>query len=406
MDSLITSAAGLLARGDALGALNRVALRSDAAALALRGLALAQLGDLGRARSLLKRAIRAFGMGEALARARCTLALAEIALAARDLSGPASALRSARAILAAHGDAMNAAFAHHLEIRHLLLTGRLDQAKRELDGFDSAPLPPSLRGLHQLVIAGIALRRLDIGAARTALDEAEQSARRAGISSLLAEVASVRDSLEAPAARLFIHAGERVLQLDEVAGVLSSPSLVVNACRHTVHAGGATVSLARRPVLFALTRLLAMAWPGDVARAVLIARVFRQKRADESLRARLRVEAGRLRRVLRGLADVQATDRGYALVPGAGREVAVLAPPVEGDTAAVLALLADGQAWSSSALALALGASQRSVQRSLDMLARGNKVQATGLGRARRWLVPPVPGIPTILLLPAPVPGG
>jgi len=384
MDSLITAAAGLLARGDALGALNRVALRSDAVALALRGLALAQLGDLGRARSLLKRAIRAFGKGEAVARARCTLALAEIALAARDLAGPANALRSARAILAVHGDAMNAAFAHHLEIRHLLLIGRLDHAERELDGFDPAPLPPSLRGLHQLVIAGIALRRLDIGAARTALDEAEQSARRAGISSLLAQIASVRDSLEAPAARLFMHAGERVLQLDEVAGVLNSGSLVVNACRHTVHAGGATVSLARRPVLFAIARLLALAWPGDVARKVLIARVFRQGNADESHRVRLRVEAGRLRRMLRGLADVQATDRGYALVPGAGREVAVLAPPVEGDTAAVLALLADGQSWSSSALALALDTSQRSVQRSLDMLARGHKVQIVGLGRARR----------------------
>jgi hypothetical protein len=177
----------------------------------------------------------------------------------------------------------------------------------------------------------------------------------------------------------------------------------VDACRHVVRDARTVVSLARRPVLFALARALGEAWPGDVPRGTLVARAFRAKRADESYRARLRVEVGRLRTVLRTLAGVSATKRGFALVPRRARDVVVLAPPVEGEHAAVLAFLADGELWSSSALALALGASQRTVQRALDSLAAAGKVQSFGRGRARRWMTP-VPGFPTILLLPAPLP--
>jgi hypothetical protein len=166
------------------------------------------------------------------------------------------------------------------------------------------------------------------------------------------------------------------------------------------------VSLARRPVLFALARALGEAWPADVPRDTLVARAFGAKAADESHRARLRVEIGRLRRVLRTLADVSATRRGFALAPRRAREVVVLARPVEEEHAHVLAFLADGESWSSSALALALGASQRTVQRALDSLAAAGKVQWLGRGRARRWMTPPVPGFTTILLLPAPLPGG
>jgi DNA-binding transcriptional ArsR family regulator len=166
------------------------------------------------------------------------------------------------------------------------------------------------------------------------------------------------------------------------------------------------VSLASRPVLFALARALAEAWPADVPRDTLIARAFRGKHADESHRARLRVEVGRLRRMLRTLADVSATKRGFALMPRGAREVVVLARPVEEQHAAVLAFLADGESWSSSALALALGASQRTVQRSLDELAEAGKVQSFGRGRARRWMTPPVGGFTTTLLLPAPLPSG
>ncbi|HTC73129.1 MAG TPA: hypothetical protein VK655_09590, partial [Solirubrobacteraceae bacterium] len=209
-----------------------------------------------------------------------------------------------------------------------------------------------------------------------------------------------------PAARLIVRGDERPLLLEDVEALLGSKALVVDACRHVVREAGAVVSLARRPVLFALVRALGEAWPADVPRGTLIARAFRGKHADESHRARLRVEVGRLRTVLRTLAGVSATKRGFALVPRRARQVVVLARPVEEKHAAVLAFLADGESWSSSALALALAASQRTVQRALDSLRAAAKVQSFGRGRARRWMTPPVPGFTTTLLLPAPLPGG
>jgi hypothetical protein len=406
MDSLITAAARALAAGDPLGALNRVALRDDAAALALRGIAMAQLGDLVRAKALLRSAARAFGPKEAVARARCLVAEAEIALASRDLTWPAKALDAARATLEAHGDGVNAAHARYLEIRRLLLIGQLEQAERRLAELDPAPLPPTLRAAHALVVAGIAMRRLRTKPAREALARAEAAAREANIPVLTAEVESASRLLSTPAARLIARGEERPLLLGEVEALLASKSLVVDACRYVVRDTGAVVSLATRPVLFALARALAEAWPDDVTRDALIARAFRGKHADESHRARLRVEIGRLRRKLRTLADVSATKQGFALVPRRGREIVVLARPVEEQHAEMLAFLADGESWSSSALALALGTSQRTVQRALDELAARDKVQYVGHGRARRWMTPPVPGFTTTLLLSAPLPGG
>jgi hypothetical protein len=404
MDSLITAAAQALAAGDPLGALKRVALRDDAPALALRGIAMAQLGDLVRAKALVRSAARAFGAREAVARARCIVAEAEIALAARDLGFPAKALDAARATLEAHGDRVNAAHARYLGVRRLLLIGRLDEAELMLAGLDPAPLRPALRAAHELVAAGIAIRRLRTKAARAALARAERAARAAGIPALTAEVESASLVLSTPAARLIARGEERLLLLDEVEGLQASTALVVDACRHVVRDARTAVSLARRPVLFALACALGEAWPKDVPRATLIARAFRGKHADESHRARLRVEVGRLRAVLRTLAGVSATKEGFALVPRRAREVVVLARPVEEQHAAVLAFLADGESWSSSALALALGASQRTVQRSLDQLAAAGKVQSFGRARARRWLTPPLPGFTTTLLLPAPLP--
>ncbi len=404
MDSLITAAARALAAGDPLGALNRVALRDDAPALALRGIAMAQLGDLVRAKALLRRAARAFGPKQPVARARCVVAEAEIALVSRDLGWPAKALDAARATLEAHGDRVNAAHARYLEVRRLLLIGRLDEAECRLAGLDPAPLPPALQAAHELVVAGIALRRLRTKTARAALARAERAARRAGIPALTAEVESASRVLDTPAARLIARGEERLLLLDEVEALLVSKVLIVDACRHAVRDAGTVVSLARRPVLFTLARVLGEAWPGDVPRDRLVAWTFRATRADESYRARLRVEIGRLRRLLRALAGVNATKQGYALVPRCAREIVVLARPVEEKHAAVLAILADGESWSSSALALALGASQRSVQRALDALAVAGKVQSFGQGRARRWLAPPVPGFTTTLLLPTPLP--
>ncbi|RON57699.1 helix-turn-helix domain-containing protein [Pseudomonas frederiksbergensis] len=404
MDSLITAAARALAAGDPLGALNRIALRDDAAALALRGIAMAQLGDLVRARALVQRAARAFGPKEALARARCVVAEAEIALASRDLGWPVKALDTARLTLEAHGDFINAAHARYLDIRRLLLIGRLDDAQHTLAGLDPAPLPPALRAVHELVLAGIAMRRLQSNTARAALTRAETAARDAAIPALTAEVEHAVQILDTPVARLIAHGQERPLLLGEVEALLASTSLVVDACRYSVRGAGMSVSLASRPVLFAIVRALAEAWPGDVSRETLIARAFRLKLTDESHRARLRVEVGRLRAALEPLASVTATSRGYALVARGERDVVLLAQPVEEPFAALFAFLADGESWSSSALALALGISQRTVQRALDRLAADDKVQAFGRGRARRWMTPPVPGFATTLLLTAPLP--
>jgi DNA-binding winged helix-turn-helix (wHTH) protein len=396
MDSLITAAARALATGDPLGALKRVALRNDAPALALRGIAMAQLGDFSRAKELLRNAARAFGPKEPVARARCIVAEAEIALASRDLSGPVKMLDAARSTLEAYGDRLNAGFARYLEVRQLLLIGRLDEAERMLAGLDPSLFPPATRTFHELVVAGIAMRRLRTKEARAALARAERAAHQAGIPALIAEVESASRILNTPAARLIARGEERLLLLEDVEALLASKAIVVDACRNLVRHVNNVVSLTRRPVLFAIARALGEAWPGDVPRNLLLARAFGARFVDESHRARLRVEIGRLRRMLRSVAGISATRRGFALVPQRGNEVVVLARPVEEEHADVLALLTDGESWSSSALAL--------VQRALDSLAAQGKVQSFGRARSRRWITPPVPGFTTILLLPAPLP--
>jgi hypothetical protein len=404
MDSMITAAAHALAAGDPLGALKRVALREDAPALALRGIAIAQLGDFPRAKALLRRAARAFGPREARAHARCVVAEAEVALASRELGWPAKALEAARTTLEEHGDEANAAHARYLQVRRLLLMGRLEEAERALAKLDPAPLSPALSAAHELMVAGIAMRRVRTAPARAALARAERAARQARIPALLAEVESASRALQAPAARLIVRGAERLLQLEEVEALQSSNALVVDACRYAVQDASTTVSLARRPVLFVLARALGEAWPADVSRDKLVGAAFRAKRADESYRVRLRVEVGRLRKALRKLAEVSATPQGFILQPRRAREVAVLARPLEEKHAAALALLADGESWSSSALALAMSSSQRTVQRALESLAASGKIQSFGHGRARRWMSPPMAGFATILLLPACLP--
>lgn len=404
MDSLIAAAARALAHGDPLTALQRVALRDDAPALALRGIAMAQLGDLARARALVRRAARAFGPEDAIARARCVVAEAEIALASRDLGWNPRVLTAACLTLEERGDRLNAAHARQLEIRRLVLIGRLDEADTRLGDINPARFPPVLRTVHALVVAGIAMRRVRSRAARAALARAASAARDANIPALSAEVESARQLLDAPAALLIAGGKERPLRLDGVEEVLSSRALVVDACRYTVRHGGRVVSLKTRPVLFALARSLAEAWPGDVTREQLMAHAFAARRVDESHRARLRVEIGRLRSALRAMVSITATPPGFVMRPRHAREVVILARPVEEPHADVLAFLADGEAWSSSALALALGTSQRTVQRALDALAAAGHVQSFGRGRARRWTTPPLPGFATALLLPPPLP--
>ncbi len=280
MDSLITAAARSLAAGDPLSALKRVALRDDPPALALRGIAMAQLGDLVRAKALLRRAARAFGPHEETARARCVVAEAEIALVARDLGKLTRTLAAARAVLLAHGDRANAAHAGYLDARWLLLIGRLDESERALEGIDVGALPPASLTGYWLVAAGIAMRRIRAAPARAALDRAGETARRAGIPALAAEVDRAARAFEAPAARL-IGRDERLLGLAEVEALFASGALVIDASRSVVRAGAVAVPLAGRPVLFALARVLAEAWPADASRETLIGRAFHARDADE-----------------------------------------------------------------------------------------------------------------------------
>jgi len=405
MDSLITAAARALASGDPLGALNLTALRDDPPALALRGTAMAQLGDLDRARLLLRLAARSFGLNEAVARARCVVAEAEIALALRELSWPAAALSMAQTTLERHGDRVNAAYAKHLEIRRLLLIGRLDEAEGKLARLDPAVLPPATRTLHELVAAGLALRRLRSKAARAALARAAHAAGAARIPALSAEVDAMRRALDAPQARIITRGIARPVVVEEVEALQNSNAVIIDACRYVVRDARLSIALPTRPVLFALARALGEAWPHDVTREALLAAAFRtkavHKEADETHRARLRVEIGRLRAKLKPFADVSASRDGFVLLPRGKREVVVLAQPRDEEHAEMLALLADGESWSSSALALALDVSQRTVQRALDELAEAGRVQSFGRGRARRWTIPPAPGFATALLLPA-----
>ena len=378
MDALIADAARALAAGDPLSALKRVALRDDAAALALRGIAMAQLGDFARAKDLLSRATRAFGPKEAVPRARCLVAEADIALATRDLGWRANVLDAARATLEAHGDDANAAHARYLELRRKLLIGQIDEAEQALAALDAAPPTAALRTIHELVVAGIAIRRLHTKSARAAIIRARHAAHDAHNPALIAEVDNAARTLDAPAARLIANGAERFLLLEDVEALLQSKALVVDACRSAVRAGAQLISLARRPVLLALARALGEAWPHDVPRVALIARAFRAKRPDESHRARLRVELGRLRAALRPLARIEATPRGFALAPIDAPAVVVLAPPIDGPAGSILALLEGGESWSTSAVARALGSSQRTVQRALRQLEEAAAVRAVG----------------------------
>ncbi len=410
MDSLIAAAARALDAGDPLGALKRVALRDDPPALALRGIAMAQLGEHPLARALLRRAARGFGAHEELARARCVVAEAEVALAMRDLGGSTRSLSVAASTLEARGDRANALQARLIAARRLLLLGRSNDARAALARLDARGLPPSLQAIAELAEAELELRSLRAGPAQAAfaraqeaLTRAHEAANRARVPALLAEVAEARAALERPAARRLSDGGERTLRLQEVAALFDSGALVVDACSRGLRCGAVWRPLAPRPVLFALVRVLAEAWPAEAERQALIARAFGTRRPNESHRARLRVEIGRLRALIASLADIEATKRGFVIRPrGAG--AVVLAPPVDSDQGSLVALLSDGEAWSTSALALALGASQRTVQRSLAELEAGGRARSIGWARARRWLSPPLAGFTTILLLPDTLP--
>lgn len=398
MTTALQAAARALAAGDPLAALQRIALLEEPPALALRGIAMAQLGELVRAAQLLRRAERGFGAAQLLARARCILAQTEIALAARELRARPAALRWALGVLEAQGDASNLAHARLLAIRRGLLLGHTANAERALAALPLAGAPARLVAVAELLRAELALRRLAARDAERALSRARSAANRAGIPALAHEVEQLAQQLAVPAARLCARGSLRPLRIAELEGVLGSGALVVDACRRGVRRREVAIDLRSRPVLFELARTLAARWPEPAPRDELMRAAFSTQRPNESHRARLRVELGRLRSLLRPLAEICARGDGYAFAPLGTKQVALLLPASDGHDSALLALLADGQRWSTSALALALATSQRHVQRALAELVRSGKVHAHGRGRSQRWSAPSAAFAPAMLL--------
>lgn len=402
MDSAISTAARALSVADPLTALRFVALRSDPPALALRGIAMAQLGELSHAKALLRRAAQKFGAGEAVARARCIVAQAEVSLALRDLAGAERGLSDAVSLLSKRGDVANAAFARLVQVRRLTLLGDVERAERELGKLSSEGTPARLAALIHLAAADLAMKRVDSVAAERAIELARDAATRARIAPLLAEIAKADQQLREPVARACEAQTERPLLLRELPAVWESGKLVVDACRREVRLGKQRLSLVTRPILLDLLKTLAEAAPCDVPRDALIVRVFGAKRVNDSHRVRLRVELGRLRKLLARMAEVRATPSGFEIAARGAARCLVLLPPADGEASALLALLRSGDAWATSALAAAVGKSQRAVQRALSALERDGKVRALGSGRARRWVGAPSAGFATTLLLVAP----
>lgn len=398
MDSILNSAALALSNGDVLGALNRIALRDDPDALAMRGIAMAQLGELPRARDLLRSAAKRFAP-DSVARARCVLAEAEIALMSRDLMWPTEGLEAAGRTLLQRGDILNAAHALIVTARRHLLLGQLDLAAACLAGIGAISLSPALSASRDLVLAGIEIKRLHASTARSALARAEHAAHLSGIAALMGEVAEAQRLLDEPAARLHHSGSTRPIALDDIERLLASDMLLVDASRNTLRCGSTIVSLASRPILMSLAVGLAQAWPGAADREALLSQVFGARHADESHRTRLRVEVARLRKLVAPLTKISATKRGFRLVPLPG-EVALLTHPMRGHEAQIMALLADGELWASSGFALVLGLSTRSVQRALKALQDAGKIQSIGRARGLRWMALTAPGFPISMQLP------
>lgn len=401
MDSAISTAARALSVGDALSALKYVGWRSDPSALALRGIALAQLGELKPARLLLRRAARGFGEVEPRARARCVVAEAEVALALRDFGGEQQ-LEAAVRLLSRRGDVVNATLGRLIQVRRLVWLGQVEAADAALSKLSLAGAPARFVALARLIGADIAIKRAHAGAAEQSLESALSAAREAHIPALVAEVSEARRRLAAPVARLIDEHGTRAVQLAELEALFGSNQLLLDVCRRELRQGRQVTSLVTRPLLLELLTALAERSPEDVERDALIARVFGAKRSNESHRVRLRVEVGRLRRLVAKQAELVATAQGYALVPHAGRGMARLLPVDDAEASALWALLQGGEAWATSALAFALGKSQRAVQRALAELEESGKVRGTGAGRARRWVAAQGSGLATTLLLVAP----
>jgi tetratricopeptide (TPR) repeat protein len=392
----LTAAARALSLGDALSALKWLGRRTDAPARAMRGAALSQLGAFVSAKAQLRAALRALGPESGLLRARCLAAQAEIALALGDLRWSAEPVARAVAELEAAGDARNAAYLRLVAARAALRLGRPADAERLLRPATFAPVAPLDRTLAELVRVELAAKRGDPDLLKSALASAGAAAERAAIPALVSEVARIRDRYEGPAAVITSRGKARTASFCEVCALGRSAGVVIDGGAREVRSSGDGVPFARRPVLFDVLRVLAEAWPGAVPREALIARVFGARRPNESHRIRLRVEIGRLRKVVRPRLGVVSEGPGYAL--SAAGEVVLVMPLEESPASRLLSLMHGGEGWSASSLALALDVSERTIQRSLGELQRAGKVGPTGNGRGRRWVR--LFEIPTDLLLP------
>lgn len=399
VDASLGAASRALSAFDPLFALKLVALRREPMAIALRGIAMAQLGELRSSRKLLTRAARAFGHDEPVARARCVAAEAEVALEARDLATAARGLDSAARTLEAHGDRRNASFVRLQQVRLLLLLGKVEAAAETLSSIDLRGAPAVLIAMAQLAKADLALRGLKTADARRALARAASAARLAKVQALYREVIRAQSDLDKPAARISSISGAGLVTLEEVEQVFRSGDLVIDACRRRVRQASVSVSLLTRPVLLGLAVALGERAPHEVQRSVLIERAFGGRTSSESMRARLRVEVGRLRKLLSRFAQIEATPGGFSMKPRGSVRVSVLLPPDSDAASALSALLRGGEAWSTSALATALGRSQRTVQRALSTMLEAGRVDASGAGRARRWVAPPPAGFVATLAL-------
>jgi hypothetical protein len=367
-------------------------MREDAGALALRGVAMAQLGEDRAAQKLLARAERGFAPGDPM-RARILAARGEVALAARDLELAGRLLEAAELALP---ERVNRTFVRLVRVRRLLLLGRVEEASGLL-AIDLHGAPPKLRVHAELLRADIAARRLQVLEAEAAIARARRAARSAALPPLSAQVERAAADITAPVARLVRDGTIELATLAVIASLARDGALVVDACRHELRLGGATVSLVTRPVLFALAQALGEVAPLAQGRALLIERAFGVRRTSDSLRARLRVEIGRLRRALSTLGPtIDSTPEGFVL---RGERIVVVLPPADGEASLLLALLRGGEAWSSSALASASALGKRAVQRALAELKHEGKIDSNGAGRGRRWVARPPDGFAMTLLL-------
>jgi hypothetical protein len=396
LDDALVRAGLAIARGDPLGAITATGVRDDPHALAIRGIALSQLHEFPQARALLERAADAFAReDDPLHRARAVAALAEITAAERDLARAAAMLGEAADALRAHGDATNAAWVELVIARLRLFDGDMDAAhahiaRAEVDVRERGTA--SVRAAVHLARSEAAMRAMRAELARRTLIEARTWSDRAGNDVLSTEIARLEEALVAPIA-VEVRDGRRTpIDLHRVESLLAprvlggSRFLVVDAMRRRVTIDSIVAAdLRTRPVLLALLVALARAWPSARPPNELVLEAFGARAMNESHRARLRVEIGRLRRVLAPSATVEAHDRGFRLKLRHGDDLALLEPIETGEAASLRALLADGEAWPVKSLAGALGLGARTVQRALVALCDAGEVRAIGNARARRY---------------------